>query len=319
MTLSELRYITVLAEVKHFGKAARICKVSQPSLSVAVKNLEDDLGFAIFERGRGSIHITPSGQEVLLKAQRILDEVDGIKAVANKAKDPFSGPLALGTLPTIGPYLLPQSIALLRIFSPNMSLYVEEADITTLAQNLRMGTLDVILVSQPFREIDVVVQTLFEEEFVALLPLDHPLTAKSSLSSTDLCPSEVILLSEVHSLRQEVMTLFPQLDRNHDDLSSIKGSSVEALRNMVASGLGVTVLPVSAADVANHARHLLTIRKFNDFEPKRSLALAWRKSFPRHQAIDVLRNALLTGSAAYWNYSSSPQNDPIPLVENHFW
>lgn len=319
MTLTELRYIFVLSETKHFGEAARLCKVSQPSLSVAVKNLEDELGFAIFERCRGSIQVTPLGQEVLLKAQRVLDEINGIKDIANIAKDPLRGPLALGTLPTIGPYLLPQSVALLRNFARDLSLYVEEADIATLGKKLRSGALDVVLVTQPFKEADVVVQFLFEDEFVALLPLDHPLTAKRSLVSSDLQPTEVILLSDMHSLRQEIMALFPHLNSHHQDHSSLTGSSVEALRNMVASGLGITVLPISAADVANHARHLLTTRKFVDFKPTRSLALAWRKSFPRHQAIDVLRKALLTSSASYWKYSTSQYDHPTPLVENQYW
>ena len=328
MTLTELQYIIALADTKHFGKAARACGVSQPTLSVAVKKLEDDLGLSLFERARGNLQITPQGQQIIIKAKHVLQTINEIEDIASAAKDPLLGQLAIGTLPTVGAYLLPQCIPLLRSMARNLSLYVEEADTQALGKKLRSGELDAAILTLPFSEADVLVQPLMQEAIVALLPADHPLANKSHLDASDLDPMQTLLLSEEHCLRGHILSAFPHLQViNHGNMDNsfkqnarITGSSIEALRNMVASGLGITLLPASAASVPIYAKHQICVKDFGDYKPTRTIALAWRASFPRHQAIDVLRRAILASSAAYWHFSSEQNNrDADVLVANDYW
>ena len=165
MTLTELRYIVALAQEQHFGRAAERCHVSQPTLSIAVKKLEEELG-VLFERGKQKIMPTPLGEKIVAMAARVLEQAAAIKDVAEAEKDQLEGPIALGTLPTIGPYLLPQFIPLLQETTDKLSLYVEEGSVADLAGKLRSGDLDAILVTAPFAEADVVTQPLFDEPFV---------------------------------------------------------------------------------------------------------------------------------------------------------
>ena len=171
MTLTELRYIVALAQEQHFGRAAERCHVSQPTLSIAVKKLEDELG-VLFERGKQKILPTPLGHKIVDMASRVLEQAAAIKDVAEADKDQLEGPIALGTLPTIGPYLLPQFIPLLQETSNKLALYVEEGTTTELATKLRNGDLDAILITAPFVEADVVTQPLFDEPFMVLLSLE---------------------------------------------------------------------------------------------------------------------------------------------------
>ena len=182
MTLTELRYIVALAQEQHFGRAAERCHVSQPTLSIAVKKLEEELG-VLFERGKQKILPTPLGEKIVAMAAKVLEQAAAIKDVAEADKDQLEGPIALGTLPTIGPYLLPQFIPLLQETTNKLSLYVEEGGITDLAGKLRNGDLDAILVTAPFAEADVVVQPLFDEPFVMLMPADHRLANKLKIEA----------------------------------------------------------------------------------------------------------------------------------------
>src|SRR6187455_630978 len=211
MTLTELRYIVALAQEQHFGRAAERCHVSQPTLSIAVKKLEDELG-VLFERGKQKILPTPLGAKIVAMAAKVLEQAAAIKDVADADRDQLEGPLALGTLPTIGPYLLPQFIPLLQETSSKLALYVEEGSTAELATKLRNGDLDAILVTAPFVEADVVVQPLFDEPFVLLLPADHRLAAKAQIAAADLAPDELLLLGEGDSLREQVLKAFPHLD-----------------------------------------------------------------------------------------------------------
>ena len=323
MTLTELRYIVALAHEQHFGRAAERCHVSQPTLSIAVKKLEDELGVVLFERGKQKVLTTPLGQQIVTMASRVLEQTASIKDVAEADKDQLHGPLALGTLPTIGPYLLPQFIPLLQEIAGQLSLYVEEATQPSLALKLRDGELDAILVTLPFNEPDVVTQALFDEPFVLLLPPDHRLAAKTAIEAADLDANEVLLLGEGHSFREQVLAAFPHLRPQESAgtlRSFMRGSTLETLRHMVASGLGVTVLPQTAAEMPLYAPKLLVTRPFADPAPRRTLALAWRVSYPRHKAIDVLRRAILATSSAYWNYNTARgrENTGV-LVENRDW
>lgn len=322
MTLTELRYIVALAQEQHFGRAAERCHVSQPTLSIAVKKLEEELDATLFERGKQGILPTPLGRQIVAIANQVLEQTARIRDVAEADKDQLSGPLALGTLPTIGPYLLPQFIPLLQETAPSLSLYVEEGTRSVLAGKLRNGDLDAILITAPFVETDVVTQPLFEEAFVALLPAKHRLAGKAEIAAADLEPAEVLLLREGHSFREQVLSAFPHLQPQVGEgaRALVQGGTLETLRHMVASGLGVTILPQAAAEAPLYAPDLLVTRPFAAPVPKRTLALAWRVSFPRHKAIDVLRRAIQASSAAYWNYNTvRAQENPGSLVENRDW
>ena len=323
MTLTELRYIVALAQEQHFGRAAERCHVSQPTLSIAVKKLEEELG-VLFERGKQKILPTPLGEKIVAMAARVLEQAAAIKDVAEADKDQLEGPIALGTLPTIGPYLLPQFIPLLQETSSKLSLYVEEGSITELASKLRSGDLDAILITAPFVEVDVVTQPLFDEPFVLLMPADHRLANKIKIEAKDMDPGELLLLGEGDSLREQILAAFPQLDPKVETGAGVRtftqGATLETLRHMVASKLGVTILPQTAAEAPLYAPNLLVTRPFLSPAPKRSLVLAWRVSFPRHKAIDLLRKAIQASSSAYWNYNTTLAQEPTGrMVENRNW
>jgi LysR family hydrogen peroxide-inducible transcriptional activator len=323
MTLTELRYIVALAQEQHFGRAAERCHVSQPTLSIAVKKLEEELG-VLFERGKQKILPTPLGQKIVAMAARVLEQAAAIKDVADADRDQIEGPIALGTLPTIGPYLLPQFIPLLQETSSKLALYVEEGGTADLAAKLRNGDLDAILVTAPFVEADVVTQPLFDEPFMLLLPADHRLANKVEISAADLEPAELLLLGQGDSLREQVLQAFPHLDPAAAGGTAVRtftqGATLETLRHMVASRLGVTILPQTAAQAPLYAPNLLVTRPFVSPAPKRSLVLAWRVSFPRHKAIDLLRRAIQASSSAYWNYNTAHAQDaPGVMVENRNW
>jgi LysR family hydrogen peroxide-inducible transcriptional activator len=323
MTLSELRYIVALAQEQHFGRAAERCHVSQPTLSIAVKKLEEELG-VLFERGKQKILPTPLGEKIVAMASGMLEQAAAIKDVADADRDQLEGPIALGTLPTIGPYLLPQFIPLLQETSNKLSLYVEEGSVSELASKLRSGDLDAVLVTAPFVEADVVTQPLFDEPFVVLLPADHRLAAKVEITGQDLLPTELLLLGEGDSMREQILAAFPHLDPHLETGAGVRtftqGATLETLRHMVASRLGLTILPQTAAEAPLYAPNLLVTRPFAKPVPKRSLVLAWRVSFPRHKAIDLLRRAIQASSSAYWNYNTArAQEAPGVMVENRNW
>lgn len=297
MTLTELRYIVTLAQEQHFGRAADRCFVSQPTLSIAVKKLEDELGIALFERTKSRVQPTPLGEQIVAQANLVLEQTAAIKDLADAGKDQLSSPLSVGAIFTIGPYLLPQFIPHLQQLASKMPLYVEEGYTHNLRKKLRNGELDVIIVALPFVEPDVVTQALFDEPFVVLLPKHHPLAAKELIAPEDLNNEQMLLLGEGHCFRDQVLTTCPNL-QPHGELSDSKvrtvaeGSSLETLRHMVASGLGITILPLSAAESALYSSELLVTRPFTEPSPSRTVALAWRASFPRHKAIDALRKAI---------------------------
>jgi LysR family hydrogen peroxide-inducible transcriptional activator len=323
MTLTELRYIVALAQEQHFGRAAERCHVSQPTLSIAVKKLEEELG-VLFERGKQKILPTPLGDRIVAMAAKVLEQAAAIKDVAEADKDQLEGPIALGTLPTIGPYLLPQFIPLLQETSNKLSLYVEEGSVADLAGKLRNGDLDAILVTAPFAEADVAVQPLFDEPFVVLMPADHRLANKVRIAPADLAPGELLLLGEGDALREQILAAFPRLDPRAETGAGIRtftqGATLETLRHMVASRLGVTILPQTAAEAPLYAPNLLTTRPFVDPIPKRSLVLARRVILPRHKANDLLRRAIQASSSAYWNYNTAhSQEAPGRMVENRNW
>jgi LysR family hydrogen peroxide-inducible transcriptional activator len=297
MTLNELRYIVAVARERHFGRAAEACFISQPTLSVAVKKLEEELGLSLFERRKGEISVTPIGEQIVSQAQRVLEEAGNIRQIARQGQDQLDGTLRLGAIYTIGPYLLPYLIPQLSERAPKMPLLIEENYTASLSERLKRGDLDVILISLPFDEPGVLTLPLYREPFVLLLPRSHPLNQKKDVSIDDLRKEDVLLLGPGHCFRDQVLEVCPDcMKRSTVEGSAartMEGGSLETIRYMVASGLGVTILPCSAAGAERFSERLLSIRRFGAKTPSRVVALAWRKSFPRPDAITVLRDAVL--------------------------
>ncbi|MCW9079478.1 MAG: LysR substrate-binding domain-containing protein [Gammaproteobacteria bacterium] len=298
MTLNELRYIVAVARERHFGRAAEACFISQPTLSVAVKKLEEELGLSLFERRKGEVSVTPVGERVVAQAQRVLEEASGIRQIARQGQDQLDGPLRLGAIYTIGPYLFPHLIPELAERAPKMPLIIEENYTASLAEKLKRGELDVIVISLPFDEPGVLTMPLYREPFVLLIPSSHPLNQKPDFKIADLSTEDVLLLGAGHCFRDQVLKVCPDC-KHHGAIDGIpfqtlEGGSLETIRYMVASGLGVTILPCSAAGAERFSERLLSIRRFDGDAPSRVVALAWRKSFPRPEAVDALRDAVLS-------------------------
>lgn len=304
MTLNDLRYIVTLAQEQHFGRAAERCFVSQPTLSIAVKKLEEELDVHLFERSKTRVQPTPTGEKIIAQAQLVLEQAAAIKDLAKSGRDQLNSPLRVGAIFTIGPYLLPNFIPALQEVAPDMPLFVEENYTASLRQRLRKGDLDAIIVALPFTEPDVVTQPLYEEPFVVLMPEQHPLSEKVVVSAEDLYQHNVLLLGQGHCFRDQVLASYPGLaegkERKQNNLhTAADGSTLETLRHMVASGLGVTVLPQSATGASHYRPGVLCTRPLAQggdvpvSTPKRTVALAWRASFPRTKAIDALREAIL--------------------------
>lgn len=296
MTLTELRYIVTLAQMQHFGKAAERCNVNQSTLSIAVKKLEGELGIELFERSKNNVRATPIGEQVIKQAQRVLEEAAAIKDIAMSSKDQLNSPLHVGAIFTIGPYLFPHFIPPLQKSAPQMPLIIEESYTSTLRKRLRNGEVDVIIVALPFSEPDVVVQPLYEEPFVVVLPKKHPLSKKQTIDRRDLDDENVLMMGEGHCFRDQVIEALPNINCGKVQSGSVRtmteGSSLETLCYMVASGLGITILPQTAAISAEYRKNGLITLPFSGTSPTRTAALAWRASFPRHRAIDALRKSI---------------------------
>ncbi|MGB9670845.1 MAG: hydrogen peroxide-inducible genes activator [Halothiobacillaceae bacterium] len=296
MTLTELRYIVAVARERHFSRAAESCFVSQPTLSVGVRKLEEALGVQIFERGpKSEVRLTTSGARIIAQAQRVLEEVERLKQVAKHSQDPLNGPLRLGLIYTIGPYLLPHLIPTLHARAPQMPLLIEEGLTAELAERLRFGELDVIVVSLPFSEPGVVTQAVYDEPFVVAMPPEHPWRETAVLPPERLAEGELLILGQGHCFRDQVLQMCPDCNRSAAIgglQRTLEGSSLETIRHMVASGLGVTVLPCSSAQNDMEGGRLV-YRAFREPVPMRRVVLAWRKSFPRPEAVEALRQTIL--------------------------
>lgn len=295
MTLTELRYIVAVARERHFGRAAEKCFVSQPTLSVAVKKLEDELGVALFERGAAEVTVTPVGSRIVEQAQRVLEESDAIRHIAAQGRDDLVGALRLGAIYTIGPYLMPQLIPLLHRRAPQMPLLLQENYTARLGALLKNGDLDLIILSLPFSEPGIVTHAVYDEPFRVVMPANHAWAKKTRIPAADLCGETLLLLSSGNCFRDQVLQTCSGVKRatNNSIQQSLEGSSLETIRHMVASGVGITVLPASAAEAKTAENKLTAVRPFVQPTPSRRVALAWRKSFPRPRAVELVRQAIL--------------------------
>ncbi|MGE5451233.1 MAG: LysR substrate-binding domain-containing protein [Acidobacteriota bacterium] len=294
MTLTELRYIVAVAREKHFGRAAEACFVSQPTLSVAVKKLEDELDVKLFERGSAEISVTPLGEDIIRQAQSVLEQAQSIKEIAKRGKDPLAGPLRLGVIYTIGPYLLPDLVRQAIEHVPQMPLMLQENFTTKLLDMLRAGELDCAILAEPFLDAGLAMAPLYEEPFMVAVPRSHHLAKRDKVSAEELKKETMLLLGAGHCFRDHVLEVCPEYARFSSDAEGIRksfeGSSLETIKYMVAAGMGVTVVPqLSVPPEVNP--HIVYI-PFEDPVPTRRVVLAWRRSFTRYEAIAALRNAI---------------------------
>ena len=310
MTLTELKYIVAVAREKHFGKAAEACFVSQPTLSVAVKKLEDELELKLFERSAGEVTVTPLGDEIVRQAQSVLEQAAAIKEIAKRGKDPLGGPLKLGVIYTIGPYLLPDLVRQNIALTPQMPLMLQENFTVRLLDMLRTGEIDCAILAEPFPDTGLAIAPLYDEPFMAALPAGHALAAGDSVSSEQLKREHMLLLGTGHCFRDHVLQVCPEFARfsSHTEgiRKSFEGSSLETIKHMVAAGMGVTLVPrlavpaealTLAAGAFDHAapglvRYLPVRDEDSGAPPTRRVVLAWRRSFTRYEAIAALRNAV---------------------------
>lgn len=295
MTLTELRYIVAVARQRHFGRAAEACFVSQPTLSVAVKKLEEELGLALFERGTGEVSVTPAGQKIVEQAQRVLEEAARIRDIAAAGRDPLAGPLRLGAIYTIGPYLLPKLIPILRRAAPAMQLHIQENFTHVLSEMLKNGEVDVILVALPLQEPGIETRAVYDEPFLVAVPKGHPWEGRKRVTSEELANESLLLLGEGHCFRDQVLDICHTVrSRERSVLArTVEGGSLETIRQMVAGGVGVTVLPANSVSGAGGAGDLIRVVPFGRPVPTRRVGLAWRRSFPRPEAIEALRKSIL--------------------------
>ena len=293
MTLTDLRYLVALARERHFGRAAERCHVSQPTLSVAIKKLEEQLGVLLFERSAADVKITGIGRQIIEQAERVLLEAAQIKEIAASGKDPLTGPLRLGVIYTIGPYLLPRLIPLMHEMAPRMPLIIQENYTARLTDALKRGELDVIIISLPYEEQGIVTQVVYDEPFRVLMPAEHRWRTSKAIEPELLADDQLLQLGAGNCFRDQVLEVCPHCRTSSGLQRTLEGSSLETIRHMVATGIGVTILPSSAADELPEQNALLTVRPFADPQPARRVAIAWRVTYPRGGAIDVLRKAIL--------------------------
>ncbi|KPF49630.1 LysR family transcriptional regulator [beta proteobacterium AAP121] len=294
MTLTELKYIVAVARERHFGRAAEACFVSQPTLSVAIKKLEEELDVKIFERGASEVSVTPLGDQIVRQAQQVIEQAQAIREIAKLGKDPVSGPLRLGVIYTIGPYLLPDLVKNAIATVPQMPLMLQENFTAKLLDMLRTGELDAAIMAEPFPDTGLAIAPLYDEPFLAAVPVSHPFAQRTSITAEELKNETMLLLGTGHCFRDHVLEVCPEYARFASNAEGIRksfeGSSLETIKYMVASGMGVTVVPQLSvpAELQTHIRYV----PFTAPVPTRRVVLAWRRTFPRYEAIAALRNAI---------------------------
>ena len=276
MNLRDLRYLVALADLRHFGKAADACFVSQPTLSTQIRKLEEELGVTLIERAPRKVMLTAAGQDMVVRARRIVADVDQMKEAARRSRDPESGALRLGVFPTLGPYLLPHVLPKLQVRFPNLELLLVEEKSDVLLARLREGKLDAALLALPVHDEQLHAEFLFEEPFVLAAPAQHPLASRQSLSMDDLTDHTLLLLEDGHCLRDQALDVCRLSGAN--EKAGFRATSLETLRQMVAAGVGVTLLPALSVHEPVVQPANIRLVNFRDPVPSREIALVWRRS-----------------------------------------
>ena len=289
MTLNELRYIVAVAQEKNFGRAAQRCFISQPALSVAIQKLEEELQTQLFERGKSEITVTPVGERIVEQAQKVLEEAARIRDIAQAGRNQLAGIFRLGAIYTVAPYLLPDLVPALNALAPDMPLEIEENITEQLEAALKTGRIDAAIIALPFQPPGIVTEFLYEEPFQVVVPQRHPWAKRKTIDPSELAGEHAILLNVGHCFRDQVLESCPELNRG--DAPVTRSNSLETIRNMVASGLGISVLPRDALTPKYHSRLVVPV-PFAKPVPSRRIALAYRRSFPRPAAIAAIREAV---------------------------
>jgi LysR family hydrogen peroxide-inducible transcriptional activator len=314
MTLTELKYMVAVARERHFGKAADACHVSQPTLSVAIKKLEEELGVKLFERNVNEVTVTPLGDEIVRQAQGVLEQAEHIRQIARRGLDPLAGPLRLGVIYTVAPYLLPDLVRQAIMRTPQMPLMLHENFTVRLLEMLRSGEIDCAIMAEPFPDTGLAIAPMYDEPFMAAVPSSHALAGRTQVSAKELKSETMLLLGNGHCFRDHVLEVCPEFARFSSDAEGIRksfeGSSLETIKHMVAAGMGVTLVPrlgvpreALAAQASPKARnrrsgtqsyvkYLQVTGESGGEAPTRRVVLAWRRSFTRYEAIAALRNAI---------------------------
>ena len=286
LKLKDLRYLVAVADLRHFGRAAARCFVSQPTLSAQLKKLEQSLGVQLIERTPNNVSLTTAGEEIVARARRILEASDEVVALARSQRDPLAGPLRVALLPTIGPYLLPHVAPVVRRSLPRLQLRLYEYQTAPLLEKLHAGELDVGILALPVELAGLESRELYREAFLVALPERHALAARDTVRVADLKGETLLLLEEGHCLRDQALEVCSRAGVR--DAQDFRATSLETLRQMVATGAGVTLLPQLAVRGAYRSARGVVLRPFTRPTPVRHIGAVWRKSSARHAAIDAL-------------------------------
>lgn len=294
MNLRDLKYIIAVAETHHFGKAAERCFVSQPTLSGQIKKLEEELGVIIFERTNRSVEITPVGQSILEHARLMMEQADVIQQLAQAHQDPLAGPLRIGIIPTLSPYLIPLILMPLKKQYPQMKLVLSEEMTDVLLERLRNHEIDAALLATEVTEQDLETRSLFDEPFWLAFPSKHAFYNKEKITRADLDNGELLLLSEGHCLARQAMNVSHVKERNEQgEMSDLRASSLETLLQLVSAGFGTTIVPALAMRGSWTTGSGIVAQKLEFNDAYRRISLVFRKSYSRQQALAALAQVIL--------------------------
>lgn len=271
MNLRDLTYLIKVAELRHFGKAAQACFVSQPTLSMQLKKLEEELGVVLLERNNKRVMLTPIGEQLIQRARRVLHEVEDLQRLAKNARDPYAKTLRLGVIPTIAPYLLPKIMQPIRQAFAKLGLQLFEAQTSMLLQKLKSGDLDTALLALPLEQPELESCELYQEPFYLAVPHNHLLAAKKQIDDSTLVGQSLLLLDDGHCLRQQALDVCQLLGANEQQ--NFRATSLETLRQMVSVGSGITLMPKMA--ITKQDAHIAYL-PFTEPQPSRRVGLVWR-------------------------------------------
>lgn len=307
MKITQMRYALMVAQEKSFSRAAELCHVSQPSLSVAIKNLEEELDITLFERFKNTLKVTEDGQKILSQIHKVLQETDRVQELADSLRGELSGTLRLGAIYSVGPYIFPNLIPQVHRAAPQLTLLIEENFTSTLLEYLAHGHIDMALVALPFDHPGMTTIPLYKEPFVAAVPKGHGWEGRHDIEGDELAGEKLLLLGKGHCFRDQVLEIC-KTSHNFEDSTNgvhniIEGNSLETIRHMVAVGTGMTVLPTSALEnflcksehtCPKSASKTVRYAYFKDPAPSRTIALAFRTSYPNMQIVHMLRDTILS-------------------------
>ena len=286
MNLRDLKYVIAVAETRHFGRAAERCFVSQPTLSGQIKKLEDELGVAVFERTNRSVEITPVGAQIIAYARQMMEQAEAIAELGRTHQDPLAGPLRVGVIPTLGPYLMPLILAPMKQQLPQTRLFVSEELTDTLLTRLRGHEIDAALLATPVEDEDLVLLPLFDEPFWVAYPRSHALYDKERVLLRDLNRDNLLLLAEGHCLAEQAMDLCRISERqSQGELADLRASSLETLIQLVGAGYGITLVPALAMGGSWTTGSGVVAQPLASAGASRRVSLVFRRSFPRSAAL----------------------------------